>query len=69
MKKRYIILIVVIVLILLVSVAGVAYYIINAKSKEYEIEKVEEYNYFVLKQNDLYGVIDKKRKYYYKCRI
>ena len=59
MKKKYIILTVVIILILLVAAAGLAYYIINENAKEYEVEKVEEYNYFVLKQNNLYGVIDK----------
>ena len=29
-------------------------------SKNYEIEPIKEYHYFVLKQNDLYGVIDRK---------
>ena len=28
--------------------------------KNYEIEPIKEYHYFVLKQNDLYGVMDRK---------
>ena len=58
MKKRYIIIIV--ILLILAVVAGiVGYQIIIENGKNYEITKVEQYNYFVLKQGDMYGVIDR----------
>lgn len=59
MKKRYII----IAIVLLVSVAIASIIIYNniaENGKKYEIEQVKQYNYFLLKQDDLYGVIDKK---------
>jgi len=40
-------------------IVGIAYYCIVQNSKKYEIAKVEQYNYFVLKQNNLSGVIDR----------
>lgn len=59
MKKRYVVLIAVIILILVAVLSAIGYKIIIEKGKEYEISKVEEYNYFVIRQNDLYGVINK----------
>ena len=59
MKKRYIILIIIFILILVAVASTIIYNIVIEKGKEYEIEQIDEYNYFVLKQNDLYGVIDK----------
>lgn len=53
MKKRYIVGIILSVLIL---IAIVSYFIVNLiieNGKKYEIAKVNEYNYFVLKQNNL----------------
>ena len=40
-------------------VASIAYYFSQRVDRDYEIEKVEEYNYFILKSQDKYGVIDK----------
>ena len=60
MKKRYIVLIVVIILVVIALASVFTYYYINENAKKYEIEKIDEYNYFVLKQENVYGVIDKK---------
>ena len=59
MKKRNIVILIsiIVITILLLSI------IINITKKgkrEYEIEKVGEYKYFVLKEDDKYGVIDAK---------
>ena len=59
MKKRYIILIIAIVIVLIAAVSVVSYYIIEEKGKEYEIDEIKQYNYFVLRQNELYGVINR----------
>lgn len=59
MKKRYVIMIIA-VLILVAIAAVVVYNIVVENGKNYEIEEVSQYNFFLLKQNDLYGVIDKK---------
>lgn len=57
MKKRSII--ITIVLIVIVLLAGfIAYEKLEKSKKEYQVEKVYEYNYFVVKENDKYGVID-----------
>lgn len=58
MKKKKII-ILTIVLIIIVGIIG--YFIIKKtqqENKEYEIETVAEYKYFVLKENNQYGVIN-----------
>ena len=60
MKKRYIVLIVIIILVLISILSLVVYNKIVENRKKYEIDEVKEYNYFVLRQNELYGVIDKK---------
>lgn len=59
MKKRYIVGIVIAVIIILVVLSFVAYYFIKKSGREYEIAKVENYQYFVLKENNLSGVIDR----------
>lgn len=58
MKKRYAIIIVIVILVALASF--IIYNMTVGNRKNYEIEQVKEYNYFILKQNDLYGVMDKK---------
>ena len=59
MKKRYII--ITIAILILVAIASIVVYnIMIENGKKYEIARVEQYNYFILKQNNLYGVIDKK---------
>ena len=57
MRKIYVI---IIVLILIVTASFFTYQFIIDNGKKYDIESVEQYNYFVLKQNDLYGVINRK---------
>ena len=59
MKKRNIALILISILII-IAIVVIGIYAIIENGKNYEIQQIEEYNYFVLKQNDLYGVIDKK---------
>jgi len=58
MKKKWIIGIIVVIIVISV-VAGI-FYFVNKNNKEYEIVKVENYNYFILKESELYGVIDNK---------
>lgn len=60
MKKRYIIISIVAILILIAIASTVIYNMVIENGKNYEIEQIKQYNYFILKQNDLYGVIDKK---------
>ena len=57
MKKKKIIIISV-CLIVILALAVSAYFIFNSKEKEYNIEQVSGYKYFVLNQNEKYGVID-----------
>lgn len=59
MKRNFIIRNIIIVIIVITIIAGISYYYIYQNSKKYEIAKVEQYNYFVLKQNNLSGVIDR----------
>ena len=58
MKKRYIVIISIIILII---ISVVAFFIVKntiESKKTYEIVKIEKYNYFVLKRENKYGVID-----------
>ena len=50
MKKKYII---AIVLIIVIIIALISYFSFMNNGKKYEIEKVNQYNYFELKQNNL----------------
>lgn len=57
MKKKNIIIL--IILIIIIAIAG--YFVIQKVQKEnrkYEIETISQYNYFVVKENNQYGVID-----------
>lgn len=60
MKKRYIIILTIAILIIIAIASVIIYNIIVENGKSYEIEQIKEYNYFILKQNDVYGVMDKK---------
>ena len=60
MKKTFRIRIAIITIIVISILSFCIYKFIQNDSKKYEIAKVNEYNYFLLKQNNLYGVIDKK---------
>ena len=59
MKKKYRIKIIIVSLIVIAIIAGLIYYFVTRNGKKYEIAKVEKYNYFVLKQDNLTGVIDR----------
>ena len=59
-KKSIIILIVILIIAILVS----TYFIIKKTqeaNRKYEIETVSEYKYFVVKEDEKYGVIDSKQ--------
>lgn len=59
MKKKNLIIVVLIIAILAVS----AYFIVNKiqkENKKYEISQINEYQYFVFKENEKYGVINTK---------
>ena len=61
MKKRYKIIMAVVVIAILVAIALIViYHSKKEESQDYEIEQVKEYHYFVLKQEEKYGVIDKQ---------
>ncbi len=60
MKKKYVVIIGIILFILVALVSIGIYNMIEEKSNKYEIEPIKQYNYFVLKQDKVYGVIDKK---------
>lgn len=60
MKKRNIIITLILVILLVIAIGGGSYYFIQEKGKDYEIETINEYHYFVLKQEESFGVIDRK---------
>ena len=56
---------IIVAIIVLIIVAIVTYFIIdkiNQDKRDYELETVTEYNYFAVKTNEKYGVIDKEGK-------
>ncbi len=59
MKRNFIIRNIIIAIIVIALVVGISIYFIYNNGKKYEIEKVNTYNYFVLKENNLSGVIDR----------
>ncbi len=59
MKKRYIVIIIIAILLAVALISGLVYYIIKENGKKYEIEKINQYNYFVLKKDSNYGVINR----------
>ncbi len=59
MKRRFRIWVSIIVIIAVVAISLIAYYLIKVNGRKYEIAKIEQYNYFILKKNNNYGVIDK----------
>ena len=60
MKKKIIIILVILAIIIIAIAGYFATQKIQEKNKKYEIETISEYKYFVLKENDKYGVIDAK---------
>lgn len=59
MKRNFIIRNIIIAVIVIAIIAGGTYYFYNKRNNKVEETKVNEYNYFVLKQNDLSGVINR----------
>ena len=59
MKRNFIIRNIIIAIIVIALVVGISIYFIYNNGKKYEIEKVNTYNYFVLNENNLSGVIDR----------
>ena len=59
MKRKFVIRNIIIAVLLIAVIAGVAYYFIRENGRKYEIAQVEEYNYFVLKQENGSGIIDR----------
>lgn len=60
MKKKYVIGIAIISVIIVIALSFVIYKVMQENGRKYEVEEVKQYNYFVVKQNDLAGVMDKK---------
>lgn len=60
MKKNFLIRNIIIAVVLIVLIIGGAYFFIKKNGREYEVSKVENYNYFILKHNNLSGVIDRE---------
>ena len=59
MKRNFIIRNVIIAIILIAIIVGVSVYFIYTNGRKYEIVQVTTYNYFVLKKDNLSGVIDR----------
>ena len=57
MKKKKIIITLIVIALILVLVGFIAEKV-QQKNKEYEIAQIKEYKYFVVKENDKYGVIN-----------
>ena len=58
MKKKNIITIIILIIIIAIIVGIFIYKGIMEKEKEYNIAEVNKYNYFSLKENEKFGVID-----------
>ena len=57
MKKRNIIIILAVIAVIAIS-AGIIVNKIQKENKKYEIAQINEYKYFVVKENEKYGVIN-----------
>lgn len=60
MKKKYVVILVVILIIVFCLALFMIINNIQKNNIHYEIEQVKDYNYFVIKQDDKYGVMDKQ---------
>lgn len=63
MSKKKVLIITIIILIMAIIAIGtsfIKYKITENNKRNYQIEKIEKYNYFVLKNGEKYGVIDNK---------
>lgn len=50
---------IIIVVVVILLIVGVICFFSNKNNKEYSLEKIEDYSYYLLKQNDKFGVINK----------
>mgnify|MGYP004610737053 CR=1 FL=1 len=60
MKKKNIAIIILILIIIGILAGIVIVKRVKKENREYKIEEISEYNYFVIKENNKYGVIDKQ---------
>ena len=60
MKNKKILLIITIIIIIGIAITSIMATKISKKNREYEIEDILEYKYFVVKEENKYGVIDTK---------
>ena len=59
MKKRFLIIPIIIIIAIIVILIGKN---INSKKYDYKIEEVSEYNYYIYRENEQFGIIDKDGK-------
>ena len=59
MKRNFIIRNIIIGILVIAIIVGLTVYFVYKNGREYEVEKVSTYNYFVLKKDNLSGVIDR----------
>ena len=61
MKKKNIIMIVILLIVIMIVAGWFIYKQVIKKGREYEIEKIDikNYEYFILRQDNKYGVINK----------
>lgn len=60
MKRTFIIRNIIIAIAIIGIIVGISCYFIGKINRDYEIEQIETYNYFVQKQGEKYGVIDRE---------
>ena len=58
MKKKNVITIIVLIVIIAIVVGIFIYRNMIEKKQEYTVEEINEYNYFVLRENDKYSIVD-----------
>ena len=61
MKRTFRIWVSIIVIIVVAAIIAISYYFIKENSRKYEIAEITNYQYFTLKKNNTYGVIDKNQ--------
>ena len=61
MKRTFRIWVSIIVIVAIIAIASISYFFIKRNSRKYEIAQISNYEYFTLKKNDNYGVIDKNQ--------
>lgn len=62
MKRTFIIRNIIIAIVIIAVITGIVFFLNSKKDLEYEVIKIENYNYFVVKNDQLSGVMDKNGK-------